>query len=300
MSYQYITSHTTVNYTKGGDKKKYIVIHYTGNRTDTAKANASYFKSKNRGASAHIFVDKNYACEVVGLDDTAWAVGVNYGKNNLFGTCTNRNSISIEMCSDNGKISDKTFENTVAVTKKIMKKYNIKPANVIRHYDVCSKSCPGWNGWIGKDESLWKKFKKEIQSASNGVTVKTKCKLYKKSSIVSGSYGTLETGRQITFIKDNQNGWSKVCAAIRGKEFTGYVKNTCVTEKSKLSHYRKGTVCVSSAPVRAKNKKSSKKLGTVKKGSVFNVVSVGKFWTNVKYKGKDGFISNKKISIGPK
>lgn len=297
MSYKYITNHTTVNYTKGGDKKTYIVIHYTGNQSDTAKANASYFKSQNRGASAHIFVDDKYAYEVVGLDDTAWAVGVNYGKNNLFGKCTNKNSISIEMCSTNGKISDKTFENTVAITKKLMKKYNIKAENVVRHYDVCSKSCPGWNGWIGKDESIWKNFKKEIQSTANVISVKTKCKLYKKSNIVSGSYGTMPVGRQIEYIKDNKDGWSKVCASFNGEAYTGYIKNTCICGKTELSGYRKGTICVSSAPVRAKNKKSSKKLGTAKKGTVFNVVSVGKFWTNIKYKNKDGFIFNKKISV---
>ena len=38
---------------------KYIVIHYTGNKGDTAKANASYFATSNaRQAGAHFFVDK--------------------------------------------------------------------------------------------------------------------------------------------------------------------------------------------------------------------------------------------------
>ena len=46
-------NHTLVNYTKcKGLKPEWIVIHYTGNRTDTAKANTDYFKSVKRGASA--------------------------------------------------------------------------------------------------------------------------------------------------------------------------------------------------------------------------------------------------------
>lgn len=57
MSYTLVKNLTTVNYTKGNSGRKYIVIHYTGNETDTAKANSSYFKSINRGASAHYFVD---------------------------------------------------------------------------------------------------------------------------------------------------------------------------------------------------------------------------------------------------
>ena len=75
---------TTVNRTKGVNTKKYIVIHYTGNRTDSALANANYFKSVNRGASAHYFVDKTSIYQCVEDNDASWAVGVNYGKNNHY------------------------------------------------------------------------------------------------------------------------------------------------------------------------------------------------------------------------
>ena len=69
MAYKLVRLLTTVNRTKGGNKKKYIVIHYTGNKTDTAKANANYFRTENRGASAHYFVDKNTVYQVVEDDD---------------------------------------------------------------------------------------------------------------------------------------------------------------------------------------------------------------------------------------
>ncbi|HJB34481.1 MAG TPA: N-acetylmuramoyl-L-alanine amidase [Candidatus Blautia merdipullorum] len=84
------------NYSSGNSGRLYIVIHYTGNESDSAAGNANYFKNKNRGASAYLFVDKSNVYEVVSLNNTAWAVGVNYG-GNLFGICTNRNSISIEL-----------------------------------------------------------------------------------------------------------------------------------------------------------------------------------------------------------
>ena len=159
MSYSLIKDHTTVNYTKGNTGRKYIVIHYTGNNNDTARANANYFRSTYRGASAHYFVDSSTVYEVVDPANTAWAVGRNFGSGNLFGKCTNGNSISIEMCSILGKIGAGTYDNTIALTKTLMERYGIPQANVVRHWDVCTKRCPGWDGWLPGDESIWKKFK---------------------------------------------------------------------------------------------------------------------------------------------
>ena len=165
MAYILYKDHTTVNYTKGNTGRKYIVIHYTGNRTETAKANANYFRNVNRGSSAHYFVDASSVYEVVNPANTAWAVGVKYGAAPYWGKCTNGNSISIEMCSTDGKISAATFSNTVSLTKSLMSEYNIPAANVIRHWDVCMKRCPGWSGWIPSDESIWNKFKTQLGSA---------------------------------------------------------------------------------------------------------------------------------------
>lgn len=290
MSYTYKKMHTTVNYTKGNDGRKYIVIHYTGNKTDTAKANANYFKNVNRGASAHLFVDDSYVYEVVGLNDTAWAVGKNYGTDDLFGICTNKNSISIEMCSVNGKISDKTFQNTVCLTIKLMKKYNIPVSHVVRHYDVCKKQCPGWKGWIGSDQSIWKKFKNSIADNSDSVKIKARCRLYKSTVVVKGSFASLPVGKYVTFVKDTGKGWSKVKATISGKTITGYVKNTCI-KKSGLSQYRTAVVTATVAVIRKKNTKKSKILARVPKNADVKVVSVGKLWVNVIYT-----ISNKKVT----
>lgn len=155
---------TTVNRTVGrkGDTIKYIVIHYTGNKTDKAKSNANFFHNTNRHASAHYFVDKTSIYQIVRDCDTSWAVGRKYGNAPLWGKCTNYNSISIEMCSDNGRIADETFRNTVDLTKYLMQKYNIPVDKVIRHYDVCLKSCPGWYGWIGSDDHIWGQFKAKL------------------------------------------------------------------------------------------------------------------------------------------
>ncbi len=56
---------------------EYDVIHYTGNKGDTAIANANYFKNSNtRSAGAHFFVDrKGTIVQSVPLNRVAWSVG---------------------------------------------------------------------------------------------------------------------------------------------------------------------------------------------------------------------------------
>lgn len=241
MSYKLVKNLTTVNYTKGNKGRKYIVIHYTGNKTDTAAANANYFKSVNRGASAHYFVDRTQVVQVVSDNDTAWSVGVNYGSNNLFNQCKNNNSINIEMCSTNGKIADETYNNTVALTKSLMKKYGIPASRVVRHWDVCSKACPGWTGWgaAGKDASIWNKFKKDIgdtstssntssssssnsTNSSNAVNYRVKINTKSGVNVRKGAgtrYGIIKAianGTTCTITKES-NGWGYA------KEYGGWI-----------------------------------------------------------------------------
>jgi N-acetylmuramoyl-L-alanine amidase CwlA len=111
----------------------------------------------------------------------------------LYGKATNRNCISIEICSTctpntstavsvanhrGWSFTDATLNNAVKLTKLLMKRYNIPINNVIRHYDVSGKLCPGIVGWnnetiydvtTGKstkeksDSSAWLKFKDQIK-----------------------------------------------------------------------------------------------------------------------------------------
>ena len=88
---------TTVNFNKGDISRiKYIVVHFTGNNGDTAKNNTVYFKSVNRGASAHYFVDENEIWQSVQDKDVAWHCGAKTYRHSI---CRNANSIGIEMCS---------------------------------------------------------------------------------------------------------------------------------------------------------------------------------------------------------
>lgn len=173
---------------------KYLAIHYTGSTSSYAgctRAVRNVFQ--NGSASADFGVDdrdmaqynpdlKNYYCWAVGGSKKPGAT--------LHGIATNKNTISIEICSSmksgydhrvaNHKgwyFTDKVLDNAVKLAKLLMKKYNIPLERVIRHYDVTGKLCPGAKGWNdgiiytanGKatseknDSSEWLKFKERLK-----------------------------------------------------------------------------------------------------------------------------------------
>lgn len=166
---------TTINRTLMNNRNiEYIVIHYVG-AVSTAKANTDYFKSVNRQASAHYFVDDNSIWQCVEDKDSAWHCGgglQGLGGHKYYKKCLNSNSIGIEMCcykNANGTldISDKTIENTIGLVKELMKKYSILADKVIRHYDVTGKKCPAP---FVSDENRWNNFKSKLIASSTKTT----------------------------------------------------------------------------------------------------------------------------------
>lgn len=155
---------------RGGQSIKGIVIHYTGNYTDTASANARFFASGDKGASAHYFVDETSIYQSVEEDQAAWAVGRKYGDAPLWGTLTNLNTISVEMCSSGGRIADATMRNTADLVRALLAKYGPGLGSVVRHWDICAKRCPGWDGWLPPDESQWERLKKMIFEEEDDVS----------------------------------------------------------------------------------------------------------------------------------
>ncbi len=151
---------------------RYLVFHYTANRTDTARANASYFRNNVVKASAHYFVDRHDIYRSV--EDLRIAYSVGGAKwsdcgatkgGSMYGKITNANSISIEMCSVGGAIAEDTLENAVSLGRKLMEKYHIPISHVYRHFDVNGKHCPGWEGWYGPDSPKWTDLKQRLEKA---------------------------------------------------------------------------------------------------------------------------------------
>ena len=189
-----------IHITKAPRKPKYLAIHFTaGSNSKAGKALSVYNTFINRKASADFVVDdrdivqfnpdiENYYC---------WAVGDNKqlskGGAKFNGKANNKNTISIEICStcnpstsiaiskpnhEGWSFTKETLDNAVKLAKIIMRKYHIPIENVIRHYDITGKLCPGLLGWndeaiydkntgkkiIGKwnNSGEWLKFKKRL------------------------------------------------------------------------------------------------------------------------------------------
>lgn len=147
---------------------KYIAIHYTAGAS-SAPGKAQDMKKSwelTKRASADFGVDdrdmvqfnpdlKNYYCWAVGDKKNPYG-----GGGSLYGIASNRNTISIEICSNLQKgtspskpnhegwyYTDKVLENAVKLTKILMKKFDVPIDRVVRHYDISGKICPGIIGW---------------------------------------------------------------------------------------------------------------------------------------------------------
>lgn len=144
---------------RNGEKIKYISIHDTGNKRRGADANAhfNFFNGGDRQSSAHYFVDDKQILRIIKDEDRSWAVGDGRGKYGI----TNENSLNIEMCINSDGDFNKTYLNTLRLTKYLMEKYNIPLENVVRHYDASRKLCP--NVFKENNWEKWNKFKEDLK-----------------------------------------------------------------------------------------------------------------------------------------
>lgn len=159
----YINTHIT----KAKRQVKYIAVHYTAggsSKAGSAKAVRNVFL--NRKASADFVVDDH---EIVQISPNlsgyyCWAVGDKRnpfgGGGTYYGMATNKNTISIEICSNLKKgysaeypnhegwyFTEASLRNATKLVRWLLKRFGLSKTAVIRHYDVSGKLCPGIIGW---------------------------------------------------------------------------------------------------------------------------------------------------------
>ena len=174
----------THNSSKRTGAIKYIVIHYVG-ATGDAKDNVNFYnRLTTTGASADFFVGHNGDVYQYNPDIKArytWAVGgkkqSSYG-GSLYGVAKNNNTVNIEMCvktkgnktvnSPDWYFTEETVNATIELVKYLMSELNISADNVIRHYDVNGKYCPGVVGWNAPSgsETAWENFKAKLTGST--------------------------------------------------------------------------------------------------------------------------------------
>jgi N-acetylmuramoyl-L-alanine amidase CwlA len=111
------------------------------------------------------------------------------GGGQLYGQATNKNTISIEICSnlkpgtssndanhEGWYYTDAAVQNAIKLVKYLMQVYNVPKERVVRHYDISGKLCPGIIGWNNgplydtkgnktnnkNNSAKWEKFKSLI------------------------------------------------------------------------------------------------------------------------------------------
>lgn len=162
-----ITRKITTNRDQFGDKRplsaiKFIVIHDTANdkRGADAMAHYRYLQHTKRSGSAHYYVDDGQIIQTIDDDTIAWAVGDKWArKNRTRKDVTNYNSVSVELCINQGIDKAKAYQNLLWLTKYLMQKYH---AEVVRHFDATGKPCP--STWQANNWAQWWKFKKELMN----------------------------------------------------------------------------------------------------------------------------------------
>lgn len=162
----YINTHITPS---KGRPIKFIAVHYTAgssSRKGAALNVKNVFQNSKRKASADFVVDddtivqtnpdlRNYYCWAVGDAKNKWTGGAR-----LYGVATNRNTISIEICStlrqgtsdqmpnhEGWSLSEAAVGKARRLVRHLMQQYGIPKERVVRHYDISGKLCPGVPGW---------------------------------------------------------------------------------------------------------------------------------------------------------
>lgn len=152
-------------YTKGGNSRKYIVVHNTAN-TASAVNEARNLANNPGQSSFHYAIDDRDIIQCVHDYDTAWAVGAWSG-------CTayikNSQSISIEVCNPGTEFSTAEKQNLRKLVMHLMEYYNIPASRVVRHWDCHSgrKKCPAF--YAGSGNSAWTALHSYITGQSGSV-----------------------------------------------------------------------------------------------------------------------------------
>lgn len=138
------------------EKVKNIFVHYTANPGTSAEQNRSYFENlkdtQETSASSHFII--GYDGEIIQCiprEEIAYAVkGRNY------------DSISIECCylSEDGKFTDATYQSLIHLVDWLLYEYDLRPKDVLRHYDAGGKPCPLY---YVEHEDAWKQFLEDLK-----------------------------------------------------------------------------------------------------------------------------------------
>ena len=128
-----------------------IVVHYVGNPQTTAQQNRDYYNHQDSDVCSHF---------VVGIDGEI-IMCVPLVERSSASNDRNHDTISIEVChpDESGKFTDESYASLIKLVDWLMDTFDMKPDDVIRHYDVTGKECPLY---YVKNPDAWEQFKRDL------------------------------------------------------------------------------------------------------------------------------------------
>ena len=201
---------------EGVNKKKFLVIHQTGNINKGANASMhAILQAGGYGASWHWQVDDVEAVQSFEHSVQCWHASDGRGDGNL-------NSIAIEICINRDGNYLKSVQNGAKLAAKILKDENIPLENMKQHYDFArdKKNCPAQIR-AGKEGVNWGTFVQMVQGeldVLNNVAVVLGAKTHK----VQVGDTLWAIGRKYKVSVEDIKKWNKLTSALI---FPGQVLN---------------------------------------------------------------------------
>ena len=210
-------------------KKKYIVIHETGNpnKGAGAKNHANYLKNLAKANSTylswHYTVDDSIIYHHIPDDEIAWHAGDGSAEGG-----GNYAGIAIEICINPESNFNKAVDNAASLTAKLIKDHGLSLSSVRQHYHFSGKNCPQ----NIRDKGLWKSFLSQVDKhlksgdkKDDSVKFKVGDKVVLNGHVYTDSYGSraglrfsnksceitrvVDTARKAPFLLDNGLGWAR-------------------------------------------------------------------------------------------
>ena len=139
---------------------EYLTIHSTGNPASTSGGERSWLTNTQniRTASFHVVVDAVQVVECIPFNEVAWHAGDGSGSGNT-------KSISLEICESGDR--ERTLQNAIALTAKILRDQRLDADSLRRHHDWAPKTCPRIlivDESRQKPHQTWEWFKAEVEN----------------------------------------------------------------------------------------------------------------------------------------
>lgn len=185
---------------------KGIVVHWWASPNGAVNGVWNFYENRKSGrnsyGSAHYIIglDGN-GIQCIPENEMAYGAGASKYYTNRLGSYPNNETLHIEMAHTdwNGNMTKETWDSSVQLVTKLLKKYGLGIDDIYRHYDITHKDCPKL--FVNHPEKF-EEFKKDVAEILNPKTHQTQyveTTIYYKDSAIKG---LIDDG--ITFVQLRQ------------------------------------------------------------------------------------------------